>query len=131
MSLSMKGEANMVNGGMVGKKTNMEVSRAWIVLECKSPDGFIRKVHVPAGICRNESVVRYKMFKMALKAVSFSALKLMAGVMAGLLTAAWIIPAVNEARGYEAVGSEWLIIYIAIFAGIYVADKALRKIGRR
>lgn len=121
----------MVNGGMVGKKTNMEVSRAWIVLECKSPDGFIRKVHVPAGICRNESVVKYRMFKMALKAVSFSALKLASGVAAGLLTAAWIIPAVNESRGYEAVGSEWLVIYLAIFAGIYVADKALRRIGRR
>ena len=108
-----------------------KVRKVWLVMECERDKGLVKKVSVPAlHRKKNKSLICKRVLK-AVKNVSFAALKLMAGVTAGLLTAAWIIPAVNEARGYEAVGSEWLIIYLAIFTGIYVADKALRRIGRR
>ena len=113
------------------KEKVYKVRKVWLVMECERDKGLVKKVSVPAlHRKKNKSPVCKRVLK-AVKNVSLAALKLMAGVTAGLLTAAWIIPAVNEARGYEAVGSEWLIIYIAIFAGIYVADKSLRKIGRR
>ena len=113
------------------KEKVYEVRKVWLVMECERDKGLVKKVSVPAPHRKkNKSPVCKRVLK-AVKNVSLAALKLMAGVTAGLLTAAWIIPAVNEARGYEVVGSEWLIIYITIFAGIYFTDKALRRIGRR
>lgn len=107
-----------------------KVRKVWLVMECERDKGLVKKVSVPAPHRKkNKSPVCKKALK-AVKNVSLAALKLMAGVTAGLLTAAWIIPAVNEVRGYEAVGSEWLIIYIAIFIGIYFADRAFKKAGK-
>ena len=107
-----------------------KVRKVWLVMECERGKGLVKKVSVPAlHRKKNKSLICKRVLK-AVKNVSLAALKLIAGVTAGLLTAAWIIPAVNESRGYEAVGSEWLIIYIAIFAGIYFADMALKKAGK-
>lgn len=107
-----------------------KVRKVWLVMECERGKEPVKKVTVPAlHRKKNKSLICKRVLK-AVKNVSFAALKLTAGVTAGLLTAAWIIPAVNESRGYEAVGSEWLIVYIAIFAGIYFADMALKKAGK-
>lgn len=107
-----------------------KVRKVWLVMECERDKEPVKKVSVPAlHRKKNKSPVCKRVLK-AVKNVPLTALKLTAGVAAGFLTAAWIIPAVNEARGYEAVGSEWLIIYIAIFAGIYFADMALKKAGK-
>lgn len=107
-----------------------KVRKVWLVMECERDKGLVKKVSVPAPHRKkNKSPVCKRVLK-AVKNVSLAALKLMAGVTVGLLTASWIIPAVNEVRGYEAVGSEWLIIYIAIFIGIYFADRAFKKAGK-
>ena len=112
------------------KEKVYEVRRVWLVMECERDKEPVKKVTVPAlHGKKNKSLICKRVLK-AVKNVSLAALKLMAGVTAGLLTAAWIIPAVNEVRGYEAVGSEWLIIYIAIFIGIYFADRAFKKAGK-
>jgi uncharacterized membrane protein len=108
-----------------------KVRKVWLVMECERGKEPVKKVTVSAlHRGKNKSLICKKALK-TVKNVSFTALKLMAGTAAGFLTAAWIIPAVNESRGYKAVGGEWLIIYITIFAGIYFTDKALRRIGRR
>ena len=108
-----------------------KVRKVWLVMECERDKGLVKKVSVPAlHRKKNKSLICKRVLK-AVKNVSLAALKLMAGVTAGLIPAAGEWETIRRRGGYEAVGSEWLIIYIAIFAGIYVADKALRKIGRR
>ena len=112
------------------KSAVFEMCRMWIVMECEYPEGSEQKIYLPAVLVPKE-----KNKKTSLRGIIMSLakrakkpiLKALSGVAAGLLVAMWIVPEVTAQRGYSAIGGEYLLIILAVFMAIHIADRLIEK----
>ena len=108
-----------------------KVCRMWLVMECSLNEESGQKIYLPAVFVPKEKRKRVKkivsIFLKGVKKCVKPAIKMLAGATAALLTAMWIVPMVTEQRGYSAIGGEYLLIVLAAFVAIHIADRLIGK----
>ncbi len=107
-----------------------KVRRVWLVMECELPTGKGEKIYLPAVLVPKEKKkranLRQTLMSLAKKCLK-PAIKIFAGVTAGLLTAMWLVPIEIEQRGYNAIGGEHLLIILVAFAAIHITGMILKR----
>lgn len=108
-----------------------KVCRMWIVMECSIDEKEGQKIYLPAVLVRKKKKGKAKKiiltFLRYIKKCIKPAIKIFSGAIAGLLTAMYLIPEVIEQRGYSAIGGEYLLIILAAFMAIHIADRLIEK----
>lgn len=108
-------------------KNLFKVNNVQMSIACEQSKKIATVLYLPSLFERKKKVKKTKWFMGVIKKSLLIIGEMTIGGLTGFITAAIVVPMVEEERGYKAIGGEWIILFVTTFFTIYFLHKFTRK----